>query len=1220
MDKEMDLIKSSPVESLFIESVGAAVYASAYEGEIPSLESLLMPAEKEDLEKVPGLALFLDKVKHMKLHNGQKQKSVPEVPETKETKTPVNLILGFDIGSTGSKALALDIESKEIIWDSYLNTNGDPVNASRALMQRFVDSQFGNFPVLSVGATGSGREIVGSLMTNCYGGEHVYILNEIAAHAEGAVHYDPRVDTIFEIGGQDAKYIRLSKGKVIDAAMNEACSAGTGSFIEEQGKKFSNIQDVVHLGEEGLKSEYGVSLGQHCSVFMAEIIDEAVAAGIENPAIIAGIYDSIIQNYLNRVKGNRSVGDVIFCQGMPFSSDALATAVAKETGGEVIIPPNPGTTGALGISLLTRKAVDYNNLSAIDPQRFLNAEVVKKDTFTCKSKKGCGNGNLCKIDRISTIVDGKKQKFKWGGGCSLYSKGIHTVKLPDLAPDPFREREALIDKLIASLTDYSKKECIAMTDEFQLKSLFPFFSVFINELGFNVKIYRGADHVILKKGIEQANIPFCAPMQQYHGLVAKMAEEGQDFIFSPMIRGTLKIGDENNSALCPIVQAAPDIMKLNLSNGYKNKIIAPLIDIGFGNLDSEQFLNSCKELALHLGVNGKAWIKAHKKAKIAQKKYTNECLALGENALKFCEENNIIPILVQGRPYTIYNKVLNSNVPSILREQGAIPIPIDCYKLQKDTPMFYDMYWGYGQYNLQAAHQIRRTKGIYSLWCSNYSCGPDSFSLHFFNYIMDGKPNTVIETDGHSGDAGTKTRVEAFLHCVREDIQAGDEKKIFNFKDHEKDGYCLYDVKRENATVLIPRMGPGADSLVSCLRNFGVKAESLPMPERESVRIGRRYTSGKECVPMTVTLGSLLQRIEGTPKNEKFAFFMPTADGPCRFGVYNILHKIVLEHLGYTDKVRLWSPTDSDYFEGLPPGFSVYVFAGFAAEDMLLASLYDVRPVEKNPGDAKRVYDHYKAKLVNLLENVDQSDLSVRRALLQVANGRLFGTTELLKKAAKDFAKVKKFVEVPTVSMVGEIYVRCDPFSNDFAIDKLEQRGIRVRFAPFTEWLEYCDYFARIEKLNTGFNSILTSFVKKRILTYTYSIISEQLKWPKRTSVKDTIKAASPYIRKQLNGEAILTVGGPLHEWHEGVIDGVISVGPLECMPTKIAENHFCQAAEVSGLLSLTLALNGDPVDPEILDTFAFEVKSKFKKRMQRQQQIHQRKIKARKYFSRTVG
>ena len=411
------------------------------------------------------------------------------------------------------------------------------------------------YPVVAFGATGSGREVAGSLLTSCYGKDAVFIVNEIVAHATGALHYDPRVDTIFEIGGQDAKYTRLAEGRIIDCAMNEACSAGTGSFIEEQGRKFSGIEDVCQLGLAAQAAPTGVSLGQHCSVFMAEVIDEAVAAGVEQPAIISGLYDSIIKNYLNRVKGNRSVGKVIFCQGMPFSADALAAAVARQTGSEVIVPPNPGTVGAMGIAMLAARELDAKGLAPLDLARFLDAKVEQKDTFVCGSNRGCGGaGNHCRIERLRTLVADQRSNFTWGGGCSLYDKGTRKKKLPDLAPDPFRERDERLQTLLAPLIQSRGRPRIAMSDEFMTKSLFAFFAAYFHAAGFDLEIVAGAGPEVLKRGIQSANAPFCAPMQLFHGVAEKLAATGADWMFVPMIRSLPGVPGQRCAAVCPIVQ------------------------------------------------------------------------------------------------------------------------------------------------------------------------------------------------------------------------------------------------------------------------------------------------------------------------------------------------------------------------------------------------------------------------------------------------------------------------------------------------------------------------------------------------------------------------------------------------------------------------------------------------------------------------------------------
>jgi hypothetical protein len=213
---------------------------------------------------------------------------------------------------------------------------------------------------------------------------------------------------------------------------------------------------------------------------------------------------------------------------------------------------------------------------------------------------------------------------------------------------------------------------------------------------------------------------------------------------------------------------------------------------------------------------------------------------------------------------------------------------------------------------------------------------------------------------------------------------------------------------------------------------------------------------------------------------------------------------------------------------------------------------------------------------------------------------------ELLTRAADEFAAAKEERDVPTVLMVGEIYVRCDAFANDFAADKLAQKGIRVRFAPFNEWIEYADYINYKNGERTGIAPHLSSFTRSVIQSLAYSAMAERLGWPHRTTVKESLAASSPYIREQFQGESVLTIGGPVHEWREGLIDGAISVGPLECMPNKISEAQFFHIAEKEGLLTLTLSLNGDPMAPEALDNFAFEVQALFKRRPPRQHPVRE--------------
>jgi len=1173
----LSFIDGDTEDGLFLEATGAAILAAEYgAGTVPLAELIESPETARGKTLAP-LRASLGLIRHM------------PAPSQRIWAESREILIGFDIGSTGSKAVALDLATSEVIWDGYLGTDGAPVHAAQALMQRFLAGPAAIHRVKGFGVTGSGREIVGSLLATCYDREAVWVMNEIAAHATGALSLDARVDTIFEIGGQDAKYIRLEGGRVVDAAMNEACSAGTGSFIEEQGRRFHGIQDVEHLGRIAMEADGCAALGQHCSIFMAEVMDEAVASEVSQERIIAGIYHSVVANYLNRVKGSRGVGQVIFCQGMPFASDALASAVAGQTGAEIIIPPKPGLMGAIGISLLAGRELSWTELPVLDMDRFLKAKVEAKDQFHCKSTRGCGGaGNKCRIDRLTTFVSEERKRFTWGGNCSLWDKGIRKAKLPDRAPDPFRERQDHLATLISSLTVPRGLPRVALTDEFQLQGLLPFYATFIHALGCDLVVATTPGREALKRGIEEAAIPFCAPMQQYHGVVAGLAEGNPDYLFLPMIRELPRVDGEANSSTCPITQGAPDVLRLNLKNGPR--ILSPVVDMGEGFFDSPAFRKSCRQLAQELGKQAaRRWHAAWAAGRAAQATFERKLLAIGENALDYCRERDLVAVAVLGRGYTIHNEVLNSNVPSILREQGAIAIPIDCLPLPVETPTFDEVYWGHSQRILRAAWHVRRTPGLYSIFCSNYSCGPDSFTSHFFSWLMEGKPFAIIETDGHAGDAGTKTRVEAFLHCVREARRqsvdrapAEAERLLVGFRSFQE-------IASGHETVLIPSMGPESLAAAAVLKGYGISVEALPFVDSESLVAGRRHTSGKECLPMTLTLGSMLQRVEREP-DSRFLFLMPATCGPCRLGSYHTLDQIVIERLGLQSRVRVWSPPWGDYFQGLPSGIAALVFTGVTAMGVLQDALTHVRPAERHPGEADRIHHRWQARLLRELQKAAAGDLSPARVLLEVSTGSAYGIPALLRKALRSLAKTETGKVLPRVLITGEVYVRLEPFANGFIAQQLNDRGIRVAVDSSAEVLLYSDHTAWVNGDKKGPSAHLESWIQGRVAQLCQREATYCLGLPAKASMREILRAAAPYMRDAIECETVLSLGGPLHAWHMGEIDAAVLSGPLECMPNKLAEAQFIHAMEREGLTTLTLSMNGEPIDPEVLDNFAFEV------------------------------
>ena len=1172
------LLEAPEEQGLFLEALGAAILAAECGAGTVPLDALIKPEAAAQVAILPPLAAALGRVR-----------SMPPLPSRIRGEA-TDILVGLDIGSTGAKAVALDPATSETVWEGYLGTDGAPVRAAQNLLRAFLAGPASVHRIKGFGVTGSGREIVGSLLATCYGAEAVWVINEIAAHAAGALAFDERVDTIFEIGGQDAKYIRLEGGRVVDAAMNEACSAGTGSFIEEQGRRFRGIRDVQHLGRIALEADGCADLGQHCSIFMTEAMDAAVAAGMAQDRIIAGIYHSVVANYLNRVKGCRSVGRVVFCQGMPFAAKALAAAVAAQTGAEVIIPPGPGLTGALGIALLAGRELPWAELPALEGARFLEAEVQAKDQFLCQSAQGCGGaGNRCRIERLTTLVGGERRSFTWGGACALWDHGVRRGKLPDRAPDPFRERRDHLAGVALALQAPRGLARVALTEEFQLHGVFPFFATFIHALGFDLELAGTAGRAALKRGIGEARVPFCAPMQHYHGLVADMAAARPDYLFLPMIRELPRVDGEPHSVLCPIAQGAPDILRLDLVNAPR--ILSPVVDLGPGCMDSPAFQASCRQLALDLGVKAdRKWRAALGAGRAAQAAYDAKLTALGRRALDFAREHGLIAVAVLGRGYTLHNDVLNSNVPAILREQGAMAIPQDCLPLGPETPVFPEIYWGHSQRILRAAWHVRRTPDLFSIFCSNYSCGPDSFTVPIFGWLMEGKPFAVIETDGHAGDAGTRTRVEAFLHCVRE-ARCRPSRQVPTEAGRLRVGTLRFDeVGRGGDILLIPSMGPESLAAEAVFQGYGLRAEALPCVDAGTLAEGRRHTSGKECLPMTLTLGSLLQRVERDP-GERFLFLMPSACGPCRFGAYRHLEQLVLDRLGLRPRVRVWSPPWGDFFQGLPAGIAALVYTGITAIDTLQDALTHIRPAERIPGQAERIHRRWLARILQELRKAAAGDLSPAQVLLEVSTGRAFGFPAILRRALRSMAGADTGEPLPRVLVTGEVYVRLEPFASGFLARQLNDRGIRVTVESCCEVMLYADHTARTGREKTGLSGHLESWVKRRLRDLCQREATAALGLPAKPGMQEVLRCATPYMRAALDGDTVLSLGVPIHAWRAGRIDAAVVTGPLECMPNKLAEAQFTHVAEREGLVTLALSMNGEPIDAEVLDNFAFELR-----------------------------
>ena len=664
---------------------------------------------------------------------------------------PVNTYLGIDIGSVSTNLVVLD-EGGDVMKEIYLRTRSRPIEVVNEGLQMIREELADKIRVCGVGTTGSGRELIGMLV----GADMV--MDEITAHKTGASYIgdkllDLKVDTIFEIGGQDSKYISLQDGIVVDFAMNEACAAGTGSFLEERAEEL-NVSIKGEFARLALSSGSPIKLGERCTVFMEQDVNAVLQKGAALEDVVGGLAYSIGYNYINRVVQGRRIGDVIFFQGGTAYNDAVAAAFSKILDKRIIVPPFNGVMGAVGAALLVREKMQCTG----DESQFrgynLDAVDYTLREFTCKS---CTN--FCNIQEFRVEED----RVYWGDKCS----------------DRFRKRakihkQPVIDDLVGlraqwMMEGYSEpkggRPVIGMPRAMYTYDRFQLWLTFFQELGFEVLLSPQTNRKIILDGYDTVVAEPCFPIKVAHGHVKHLLAENVDFVFVPNIIDSETPYPETQSFMCPWGQTLPYVVKAaSYFQAHEKKFLVPTLHLrdGFETVARElatYFKNSPLKLA-----KGKV-TKALAAGYAAQQRFIDRIQAAGREAVRKLEETGEIGIILVGRPYNINDAGVNLDVPKKLRDfYGVNVIPLDFLPVD-DVPVRDindNMFWNYGRKILAAAKISKERPYLHLIYITNFKCGPDSYVKHFIGKAS-GKPALILQFDAHSNDAGVMTRCEAYL-------------------------------------------------------------------------------------------------------------------------------------------------------------------------------------------------------------------------------------------------------------------------------------------------------------------------------------------------------------------------------------------------------------------------------------------------------------------------
>ncbi len=1093
--------------------------------------------------------------------------------------------VGVDVGSVSTN-IALVTENGELVSRQYLSTSGRPLEAIAKGFSAIPRDVRDKVRVLGLCTTGSGRYLSAD-----YLGADLTV-NEITAQATAAVAIDPKVDTIFEIGGQDSKYISLSDGVIVDFMMNKACAAGTGSFLEEQAEKLG-LKIKGEFGEAALASRSPVSLGERCTVFMESDLVHHQQKGVDHQDLTAGLCYGIVANYLGRVVETRPVGRNVFFQGGTSFNEGVAAAFEARLGRPITVPDNADVTGAMGAAIIARDRRNWGE------SRFVGFDLSTRP-YTIKSFECRDCANRCEIRQVT--VDGG-QPFFYGSRCGRFEEDAGRPKTPPRWPDLFEYRADLAFNPPEAQALLAKERGLIRKKIGMIRSMFfgemgPFWATFWAALGFEPVWSRPTNKSIIHRGCERVGSEFCFPIKAAHGHLLDLAALNPDYIFLPSLvnlpSGGIGDGEKRktpDSAACPYVQSLAYTAPAALGQPQSIYLTGPVF---FGEGD-KVLLDSLAEIAKPLGVGKSKVREAMGLALEAQGNFSRRLVEKGREMLDSLGPEDKAMVVV-ARPYNGFDPGLNLRLNEKLADLGVMGLPMDFLPLNTNEGEAASHYWRYGQKITAAADLIAADPRLEALYISNFGCGPDSFIIHFFRHQLGGKPFLEIEIDEHSSDVGAVTRLEAFLDSLAAHRARGKEF----VPEDEVAPLFLTRAPRLEKTLYIPPMCDHVQGAAAALRSVGLPAVALAPSDRETIELGRAQTSGKECFPLILTVGDFIKltRRPGFDPGQS-SIFMPSSNGPCRFGQYGRYIRLVMERLGLSelDVVSLdqtggmYQALDAAAGRSGEPSLTRRFWRSLVAVDFLQKALWQTRPREATKGAADAAY---QAALADLNVAVELNEDLTR--VMKISRDRFeLATDRSIPPGAK-----------PKVGLVGEIYVRHNTFANEEVIRRLEDLGAEVVAPPFAEWVFYVGF---VNAMRAGRGGDWPGRLKHMLISWVQSRDLKTLAKPWHgffhqgaidPPVKGVVKLGEKFLHRSFQGEAILSLGKGL-EFYQHEACGLVNIMPFTCMPGMVVgglTQNFRDACE--GMPSLNLSFDGQSQTntQARLEAFIYQVKSFHERRL----------------------
>ncbi len=1069
--------------------------------------------------------------------------------------------MGIDIGSTSTKAIIID-SNFEPIAGFYTRTSGRPIIAVQSIFKAcssYMDDKKINFGFIAVGTTGSGRKFIGKLL----GADT--ILDEISAHARAAVELDPDIDTIIEIGGQDAKFTTLRKGVVTFSQMNTVCAAGTGSFIEEQALKLGvSLADYASLAE-GARAPLA---SDRCTVFMERDINHYLNKNYQINEILAAVLYSVRENYLQKVATEGNIGERVFFQGATAKNKALVAAFEQKLKKPIYVSKYCHLTGALGSAIT---AAEERSGQSIFKGLGIYKENIPVRSETC---------NLCLNHCRIRVASVKDEEVAYGFLCGRDYKTKKYVK-KEKVPSLLKVRRKALEGFKLPDVTNTNLPVIGIPAGLQIFEELPLWKKFFHNLGIET-ISSESQKNVISNGKKIAGAEFCAPMSAFYGHVDGLADKA-DIIFLPVYIENFK-DEKDNSRLrkfCYYTQFSSTLVSKIEHEGKEIKSMMPLINHRSNQLKTKYELLKAINQHIRGRFNFLDISKAYDDALLYYRDIKSKL-----KELYIAPEKGEIKVLLTGRPYTVLLESMNKDIPDFFASLGIETVFTD--SIPKVDPsdsvdkLLDQFHWAYPSAILAAADYCAHTEGLYPVFVTSFKCSPDSFTLEYFKRIMDEheKPYLILQIDDHDSNVGYETRIEAGVRAFR-----NHSKSANSVTDNIRKLPVLPKIEKslKGKTVLLPNWDSLVIPLVAAnLKNVGIDAGVLE-ESAQLISSSMKMNTG-QCIPVNAVAHEYVEYIRKyNLKPEDTVLWMIKSGWACNIAMYPAFIKSLIEKEGL-DMARAGVYTGELTMVEISPIVSIKTYFAYMFGGNLKKIGCMIRPYEINKGETDRV----------ILES---------RGIFEQAFLGTLSFTDAVKKVIDKLDKIKyKKTDKPKVAIFGDLYVRDNEVMNQELIKSIEAAGGEVIITPYNDYAKIISgalfkRWTRELKLSEVvlFKSLLTAMelLELRFHGYLGKYIGKQISSKNPMAEKELSQFN---IRIEQEGESyenILKIFRIMKDHPD--VSLFIQTNPAFCCPSLVTEAMSKEIESLTGVPVLSITYDGteSPRNDIIIPYLKFAAKKK---------------------------